>query len=269
MSMTQHQQLYELWKKARLIKNKKTPESSRALEAKEDMLEVKTDNSSNESLFMDEKSKANNRTNSALDRRGSGTRQSQTDTWWSGPSKGDSQPSVLRNNNIQPLSTIHVTVAHALVASSKHKVDLDSCADTCVVGDNCWVFHDQNRPVNVHSYSPSHRSVKTVYAAVRYQDLQSRQKLILMINQVICINGLENHLLCPIECHLNGVHISEVPKFLAETPLVTTHAIKLPDSFDAAHPLVIPLKVSGVTRHFDLYSPSIADYDNEEIPWDP
>ena len=33
MSMVQHQQLYELQKKARLVKGKKTSESSRALEA--------------------------------------------------------------------------------------------------------------------------------------------------------------------------------------------------------------------------------------------
>ena len=34
MSMTQCQQLYKLWKKAGLIKGKKTPESSRAFEAR-------------------------------------------------------------------------------------------------------------------------------------------------------------------------------------------------------------------------------------------
>ena len=38
MSMAQCQQLYELQKKARLFKGKKTPESSRALEAKVAML---------------------------------------------------------------------------------------------------------------------------------------------------------------------------------------------------------------------------------------
>ena len=35
-----------------------------------------------------------------------------------------------------------IMVAHASVASSKHKVELDSQADTCVVGDNCLVIHD-------------------------------------------------------------------------------------------------------------------------------
>ena len=70
------QQLYELQMKTGLIKGKKTKESSRALEARVAMLEAKTDNSSNDSLFNDEKPKANNRNNPALDRKGNGTRQS-------------------------------------------------------------------------------------------------------------------------------------------------------------------------------------------------
>ena len=74
MSMVQCHQLHELQKKAGLIKGKKTPESSRALEARVAMLETKTDNSSNESLFIDEKPKAYNRNNPALDRKGNGTR---------------------------------------------------------------------------------------------------------------------------------------------------------------------------------------------------
>ena len=57
----QYQKLYELQKKAGLSKGKKTPESSRALEARVTALEAKTDNSSNESLFSDKKNKANNR----------------------------------------------------------------------------------------------------------------------------------------------------------------------------------------------------------------
>ena len=80
MSTVQHQQLYELQKKARLLKGKKTPESSRSLEARVADLEAKTDNSSDESLFADKKPTANNRNNPALDRRGNGTRQSHADT---------------------------------------------------------------------------------------------------------------------------------------------------------------------------------------------
>ena len=78
--MVQRQQLYELQKKARLIKGKKTQENSRSLKAGVAMLEAKTDNSSDESFFADEKPKANNRSNPAFNRKGNGTRQSQADT---------------------------------------------------------------------------------------------------------------------------------------------------------------------------------------------
>ena len=73
MSMTQCQQLYKRSKKARLIKDEKTPESGRALEARVAVLEAKTENSSNDSLFLDNKPKANNRNNLAFDIKGNGT----------------------------------------------------------------------------------------------------------------------------------------------------------------------------------------------------
>ena len=71
--------MYELWKRARLIKGKKIPESSTALEARADVLEVKSENSSNESLFADVKPTTSNRNNPALDRKENGTRQSHAD----------------------------------------------------------------------------------------------------------------------------------------------------------------------------------------------
>ena len=58
--------MYELQKKFQLIKGKKTPDSRRVLEARFAALEAKTDNSSNESIFMDEKPKANNKNNPDL-----------------------------------------------------------------------------------------------------------------------------------------------------------------------------------------------------------
>ena len=78
-----------------------------------------------------------------------------------------------------------------------------------------------------------------------------------MINQAICIDGLDNHLLCPMQCYLNGLHISEVPNFLAESPGEATHAIEFIDPFDASHPLIILLQLSRVTSYFDVYSLSV------------
>ena len=69
-----------------------------------------------------------------------------------------------------------------------------------------------------------------------------------------------------VQHHLNGVHISEVPKFLAGGASVTTHANKSIHPFDAAYPLIIWLWLSGVTSYFDVHYPNIADYENEDIP---
>ena len=60
-----------------------------------------------------------------------------------------------------------------------------------------------------------------------------------MVYQAICIDGLENHLLCPMQCCPNGVHISEVPKFLAKSPSVTFNAITVTHPLNATHLLVI------------------------------
>ena len=71
--------MYEFQKRARLIKGSKTPESSKALEVRVAMLEVKSENNSNESLFADVKPTASNINNSALDRKQNSTRQSHAD----------------------------------------------------------------------------------------------------------------------------------------------------------------------------------------------
>ena len=108
----------------------------------------------------------------------------------------DSHQIALRDSYIKPLSTICIMVAHASVASSKPKVELDLHADMCVVGDNSLVIHDHNRPVNGYSYNTKdgHRSAKTIDATVGYKDPQSGEKFILMIKQIFCIDGLENNL---------------------------------------------------------------------------
>ena len=54
-------------------------------------------------------------------------------------------------------------------------------------------------------------------------------------------------------------------KFLGYSPGEITHAIQVIDSFDAAHPLTILLQLIGLTSYFDAYSPSSAEYENEEI----
>ena len=87
-----------------------------------------------------------------------------------------------------------------------------------------------------------------------------------MIIQAIQINGQENHLLCSMQCHLNGVYISEVPKFLAMSPSVTTHVIKLIELSGSTTLCAILLHSSNANNYLEVYFPSIAEYENEDIP---
>ena len=50
-----------------------------------------------------------------------------------------------------------------------------------------------------------------------------------------------------MQCHLNGVQISEAPKFLADNPGESTHAIQQVHPLDAVHLLIIPLQLQGAT----------------------
>ena len=70
----------------------------------------------------------------------------------------------------------------------------------CVLGDNCLLIHEHDRPVNVYSYDPKdgHESATTVNATVGYED-QRVVKRFILINQAIDIDGLVNHLFCPLQ----------------------------------------------------------------------
>ena len=69
-----------------------------------------------------------------------------------------------------------------------------------------------------------------------------------------------------MQCHLNGVHISEVLKFLVDNQHETTHAIELVDPFNGTHPLIILLQLCKVTSYFDVYSPTVTECENDDIP---
>ena len=59
-----------------------------------------------------------------------------------------------------------------------------------------------------------------------------------MINQTMQISGLANHLSC--QCGLNGVQISEDPRFLSDSPSESIHAKQLIDHHNAASLLQSP-----------------------------
>ena len=125
--------------------------------------------------------------------------------------------------------------AHSSLTLVVTKIELDSHADTYFVGDHCLIVHDHNRLVNIYGYNPKAVSKFShiVDATVAYTEPKTDHFVIILINQVIEMKGLDHHLLCLMQCSMNGVLIDEVPKFLAPFPSETMHVIQLENPFHA------------------------------------
>ena len=146
---------------------------------------------------------------------------------------------------LRTLGSVDVTV-------DESATDLDSHADQCAVGSNSLIVHDYDRPINVSGDNPSgpvDKDLKTVLAALAYDDPVSGETLILMVNQTISIPDISHHLLSPMQVRLNDVVVNEVPRFLTEEVTDHTHSLVIPIE-DSPTPYVIPLSLHGVTSTF-------------------
>jgi hypothetical protein len=132
---------------------------------------------------------------------------------------------------------------------SKTTLELDSHADTSILGRHALIILDYDRPVTVVGYDESLGThvYPTVSGVVAYTDPQTRRTLNLIINQAIHIPHLDHHLLFPMQCHVNDVIVDETPKFLAPQPTDHMHALTLNDPDDPLRPVIIPLELRGVT----------------------
>jgi hypothetical protein len=111
-------------------------------------------------------------------------------------------------------------VRYKLDGNHETTLELDSHADTCVLGHDALIILDYNGPVSVVGYDESlgSKTYQTVSGVVAYDDPQTRRTLHFIINQATYIPHLDNHLLCPMQCRVNDVTINDLPKFLAADP---------------------------------------------------
>ncbi|KAI2488761.1 hypothetical protein MHU86_25815 [Fragilaria crotonensis] len=152
-------------------------------------------------------------------------------------------------------------------------------SDACAVGSNCLVVHDYDRPINVSGYNPSGsvaKDLKTVSAALAYDDPISGETVILMVHQAIHIPDIAHNLLSTMQLRLNDVIVNDVPRFLTDTVHDLTHSLAIPtDATDV--PYVIPLSLRGVTSTFPTRRPTVAEYEtlphitltDADLQWDP
>jgi hypothetical protein len=85
---------------------------------------------------------------------------------------------------------------------TEHPNDLDSHANTCVVGMNALIVHVLDKKVNVSGFDPSQGKVNDlnlVPAALAYDDPLSGEVIIPMINQAVHVPTMDNGVLCPMQ----------------------------------------------------------------------
>ena len=103
-------------------------------------------------------------------------------------------------------------------------------------------------------------NLKTVSAALAHDDPKTGDAIILVIHQAIHIPSLKNNLLCPMQLRMNDVQVSETPKFLADNPEDSTHALVIPDP-DSDEPHVMPFSLDGVTSCFPTRKPMAQEFE--------
>ncbi len=99
-------------------------------------------------------------------------------------------------------------------------LELDSHADTCVLGKDCLVILDYDRPVQVVGYDPAlgAKTYQTISGVIAHDDPVTGEVIHLIIHQAIHIPHLDHHLLCPMQCRVNDVIINETPSFWTRAP---------------------------------------------------
>jgi hypothetical protein len=149
-----------------------------------------------------------------------------------------------------------VIAAVATPAEDSFRVDLDSHADTCCVGNGVLIVNQTERTVRVTPFLMSLGSaskVAIVTAAIAYNNPKTGEVTILLVHQVLHFPEMKNCLLSPMQLQLNDVEVNERPMFLTVSATSKDHAI-------IAGEMLILLEFHGITSFFHGRKPTMKDY---------
>jgi len=147
--------------------------------------------------------------------------------------------------------------------------------------DCCLLIHDTGRKVDVSGFSTALGSIELpiISGAVAYDHPITGKVYILVFHQAIYCCQMDNHLICPMQCRMNGVVINDTQKICVPNPDDSTHSIAVAEPLDQDATLHIPLILKGVTSCFCVRRPTTIKFEDENIPkldmtyespeWDP
>ena len=162
---------------------------------------------------------------------------------------------------------------------SKGRTDLDTHADTGVVGSNALFSHDYGRTVNVCGYDPSKGATSgppVISAAIAHVVKEAGEDVMLVTHQAIGVPTIKHNLSCPFQLGSNDVMVNNCPRMFESNPTEESHSIIATDQYGDKYQ--IPLSLHNVTSCFSSRKPPLEEHqacDNtveltsEEPEWDP
>ena len=132
---------------------------------------------------------------------------------------------------------------------SESTMDLDTHADITVLSNCCLLIHDTGRKVDVLGFSTALGLFEfpIISGAVAYDHPITGKVYTLVFHQAIYCCQMDNHLICHMQCRVDGVVINDMPKMCVPNPDDSTHSIEVADPLDQDAVLHIPLILKGVT----------------------
>jgi hypothetical protein len=137
------------------------------------------------------------------------------------------------------------------------RTELDSHADSPVVGQNCKILHYTGKYVDVTGFTDTLgecKSIPVVHCAVAFDCTQTQRTHILLINNALYMRSMKVNLIPPFAMRLNGIEVNECPKFLSANPDITDHSIYFPDEN-----LRLPLYLRGIISYLPTRAPDDDD----------
>lgn len=173
--------------------------------------------------------------------------------------------------------TIQVHIASSVDRSKEGKLEMDSHADSPVVGRGAMEVRDCGRTVLVGGFSDElgePMRVRVIDALLLYEDDVSGEQYLLLIRNALSVPSMNHHLIPPFMMRLAGVEVDECAKFLSKKPSVRNHSLYFPDE-----DVRIPMSIHNIFSYVPTRMPSTQDVEDlkdkqleltPQLPkWDP
>ena len=140
--------------------------------------------------------------------------------------------------------------------------ELDSHADSPVVGKYAWILEDTGQRATVSGFTSNlgkPLTVPVVNAAVAYDCEFSGETCILVLCNTLHFKSMENNLIPPFMMRLAGIEVDECPKFLSKDPTKKNHSMYFP-----SEEIQIPFHLKGIISYIPTRCPRTEELEANE-----